>query len=194
MIEDQRIALTADLAAIKSAVVFDSLVRDRMIGKPIDAAALSSVKTQIIADAKRYHDTAVARLRDELTNDPEDIGYAGKTAEEIQFLLTHKKEFVGDAEGPTPMQKIIDQVLAELVTRPIDLVIFKDGTVEGHLEISNRIGVLAGQSGLSDAELNAPTVIQQVVKTVEPRVGAIWGGIPYCENVPSIDVINEAMK
>jgi hypothetical protein len=170
------------------------MLRDRVTGEASDRASLDTIKAQAGATAQVLHDNAVLALAAELRNDPEQIGYAGKTAGEIQFLLTHSKDFFADAPGPSLMERIVKQTLAELVTVPADLVLFKDGTVEGdHPEISKRIGLLASATGLADAELQAPSTVQVVSRHVEPRIGIIWQGIAYCENVPSIEVINEAL-
>lgn len=81
------------------AVKFEPYLRDKMnMGKQEDAATMDAIKAACKAFVMAAHTEAISRLREELANDPTDVGYVGKSPEELQALLTKEVSVYADQD------------------------------------------------------------------------------------------------
>lgn len=71
------------------AVKFAGYLQDHAdLGQSVNENDFAQIKADALAFVQAAHTEAIARLREELANDPTNVGYAGKKAEELQSLLT----------------------------------------------------------------------------------------------------------
>lgn len=195
MTEAQFIALRDKMIAAQKAgpsplaVKFDPMLRDRAKiddRLPADQAELDRLEAECMDLAAKLHAEAIAKLKDELAadlarvdNPPAGerprVGYAGKTPEEVQKLLSASVEVTEarEIQAPNVLQDR-DLHLAALM-RGVDL----DTIRAEYARIKP-----------------ASTVVVEVVpeKCFPAPIAKAWDGIGYCRNIPSLDNIAEAMK
>jgi hypothetical protein len=122
-------------------------------------------------------------------SDPDGRGYAGKELEEIQQLLTSELHVYGDREipePPDPNDPFVDLPswfpLMSALSRGVPLAAVQ-------AEIATQ------RAAYEESKPKVEPRFERVVLETKPaRVFAIWDGIPYCRNVPSLDNIAEALE
>jgi hypothetical protein len=88
---------------------------DRMEkGQAVDAEKLAKIKTDCSAFIEAAHAEAIARLRDELLNDPFARGYAGKSPEAIQDLLTTEEVIYATQNLPLREEELVNIAAAKI--------------------------------------------------------------------------------
>lgn len=155
------------------AIKFEPMLQDRATGLPANEEELARIEAECEELVARWHPYAIEQLRQELANDPEGLGYAGKDAEEIQRLLTtprevHEEHEVQDGSG---MPAWLPQLAALIRNVPV-------AQIRSEIKVNEP----------------APRTERVLVDTLVPRASVIWQKIPYCRNVPSLDNIAEALK
>lgn len=84
-----------DLGPSPLAVKFAPYLQDKTTGLTSPDEQLAVIKQNALDFVMKAHGVAIDRLREELKNDPTEVGYAGKNVEEIQTLLcTERPVFV----------------------------------------------------------------------------------------------------
>ncbi len=111
---DQLIALV-DKGPSPLAVKFQPALQDRLNGKESTPEEMVVLKQQVMALALAAHDVAIAALRSELAKDPEAVGYAGKTPQEIQTLLTTERPVYVDVPVAPTFEEKVALVVAAMV-------------------------------------------------------------------------------
>jgi hypothetical protein len=103
------------------------------------------------------------------------VGYAGKSAEEVQALLSQSFEAFEDREVPAPDTLTRRELQLAALTRGVDL-----DTIE-----------------FEYARIRPAPVTERVLVPEKCRTAPIirvWRGIYYTRNVPSLDNIAEALS
>lgn len=73
---------------------------------------LAAIKAECAALAAKWHAIAIAALRDELKNDPEQLGYAGQKPDQVQKLLTTERTVTEERPRPPSQMEMIKQAVA----------------------------------------------------------------------------------
>lgn len=201
------------IAQFDGAVIFQSII-EGMIAEEKSALILTSGKditiqavektvadrvltreTEALALAQEQHDTFIQQLRTEITDDPDERGYANMTDEEIAAEMMKERPVVEQRSGFSEMQGIINRVLENLAVRPTNIAIDAKGNILmdnfGPLQV-----LLDGEiqkAGDRDA-LAQPVLVSVQIGIKSAPCYRVSKGVKYGRNSIRVEEIVEARK
>lgn len=121
MTPTQAAALVDELIAEKNlgpsplAVKYAGYLADHLDFKQeLSAADLAQMKKDCAAFVDVAHAEAISRLKEELANDPAEVGYAGETPEELQKLLTVEQPIYAESTQPLSEEELVNVAAAKI--------------------------------------------------------------------------------
>lgn len=87
---------------------FESYLRDQIgSGQKADDVDIARIKAECETFVTAAHNEAISRLREELANDPTNLGYAGQKPEAIQSLLMQQTSVYVEQDAPLTESEIV---------------------------------------------------------------------------------------
>lgn len=167
----------------------------------LESTAADNVSTQ---DAASYRADILQVIKNEIINDPEKLGYAGKTAQEIADLM-NKPTQVFIKNKPSLVDEAFAAMRQEFLVLPTDLFITKNGRVndkypEIQAVLDQKMQTKFDENKFALAEttlidaLPKMQVGEPIYEPGAPRWLKVIQGLYYTQNVVTAEDINEALK
>ncbi len=149
-------------------------------------------RDEMLTLAQAEHAKFIAKLRDEIANDPDQCGYAGMSDEQIADAMMREVEVTESRTGPSEMEGIVADVTGSLAYNQGGFLVTKDGNVLDQAGLQALIDAKVADSKKPVEELKTPSERTVVVRVKQAPCWRVIAGVKYGRNIVRAKEITEA--